>query len=50
MGAGLISDDTETDMDPIIKKVMGAKLFEDANGGLWKESVQDCQGEILCSE
>lgn len=43
-------DDNDTDMEPIIKKVMGAKLFEDDNGGLWKQSVQDCQGEILCSE
>lgn len=43
-------DDNDTDMEPIIKKVMGAKLFEDDDGGLWKQSVQDCQGEILCSE
>ena len=43
-------DDDDTDMAPILKKVMGCKLFEDADGGLWKESIQECQGEILCSE
>lgn len=42
-------DDDDADMDPIIKKVLNAKLFEDDNGGLWKQSVKECNGEILCS-
>lgn len=45
----LTSDDDDADMDPIIKKVLNAKLFEDDNGGLWKQSVKECNGEILCS-
>lgn len=41
-------DDDATDMNPIIKKVLDAKLFEDDQGGLWKQTIKECEGEILC--
>jgi D-Tyr-tRNAtyr deacylase len=41
-------DDNESDIAPIIKKVLGGKLFEDEQGGLWKQNIIDAQGEILC--
>ena len=41
-------DDNESDIAPIIKKVLGGKLFEDEQGGLWKQTIIDAQGEILC--
>jgi hypothetical protein len=47
--SSLTPDDEDADMEPIIKKVLNAKLFEDEQGGLWKQSVKECNGEILCS-
>jgi D-Tyr-tRNAtyr deacylase len=37
-------------MNPIVKKVLDAKWFEDAQGGLWKQTIKECEGEILCGE
>lgn len=40
-------DDTPDDAAWIIKKVLGAKLW-DGDGGAWKNSVVDLDGEVLC--
>lgn len=45
-----VIDDDASDMNPIIKKVLDAKLFEDDQGGLWKQTIKECDGEILCGE
>jgi D-Tyr-tRNAtyr deacylase len=39
---GLMVDDNESDIAPIIKKVLGGKLFEDEQGGLWKQNIIPC--------
>lgn len=42
------ADDGPSDSEKIIKKVLGAKLFDDEDGNMWKYSVKDIQGEVLC--
>jgi D-tyrosyl-tRNA(Tyr) deacylase len=32
----------------LIKKILSAKLFDDAEGKAWKNSVKDIEGEVLC--
>lgn len=44
----MISDDTPSDASYIIKKLISAKLFDDDQGGMWKRSVKDIEGEVLC--
>lgn len=41
-------DDTPEDCSTLIKRILSAKLFEDANGGAWKRNIKDIEGEILC--
>ncbi len=41
-------DDGPSDATTIIKKILTAKLFDDAQGGAWKQSVKDINGEVLC--
>jgi D-tyrosyl-tRNA(Tyr) deacylase len=50
VGAERIVDDTQTDSDTLVKKILNAKLFEDAGEawGSWKRSVKDIDGEVLC--
>ncbi len=43
---GIKADDTEKDMEYIIHKIMGLRIFEDAEGKM-NLSVQDVKGEIL---
>lgn len=43
---GIKGDDTEKDMDYIINKISGLRIFEDAEGKM-NLSVQDIAGEIL---
>ena len=45
---GTSSDDESKDATTIIKKILSAKLFDGPDGGLWKQSVRDINGEILC--
>ncbi|EUC57775.1 D-tyrosyl-tRNA(Tyr) deacylase [Rhizoctonia solani AG-3 Rhs1AP] len=46
---GIGDDDTEKDSDYIINKILSLKVFDDpANGAMWKKSVKDVEGEILC--
>lgn len=45
-------DDTKSDSDILVKKILSAKLFEDPGDtwGSWKRSVKDIDGEVLCGE
>jgi D-tyrosyl-tRNA(Tyr) deacylase len=42
-------DDEPTDSTTIIKKILGAKLFDDESG-TWKKDVRDIDGEVLCGQ
>jgi D-Tyr-tRNAtyr deacylase len=33
-----------------VKKVLGAKLWDDASGSAWRQNVVDIGGEVLCGE
>ena len=40
--------DTQKDADSLAAKVLKMKLWPDENGSMWKRSVQDIEGEVLC--
>ena len=40
--------DTSKDCDSLAAKVLKMKLWPDENGGPWKKSVQEIEGEVLC--
>ncbi|KAK8869870.1 D-tyrosyl-tRNA(Tyr) deacylase [Kwoniella newhampshirensis] len=45
---GIDRYDEPTDAAQIIKKILSARLFDDDQGGIWKKSVKDINGEVLC--
>ncbi|KZT39214.1 hypothetical protein SISSUDRAFT_985138 [Sistotremastrum suecicum HHB10207 ss-3] len=45
---GIGVDDTVNDAETISNKILSLKIFEDSNGAMWKSSVKDIEGEILC--
>jgi len=45
---GICSNDTEEDMDKLVKKLINIKLFSNEEGAFWKKSVKDLDLEILC--
>ncbi|XP_061535438.1 D-aminoacyl-tRNA deacylase 1 [Phycodurus eques] len=45
---GMSVDDTHTDADYIVRKVLNLRLFEDENGRPWSKSVMDRDYEVLC--
>lgn len=45
---GISRNDTKSDIEYIVKKILNSKLFEDSSGKRWSKSVKDCEGEILC--
>ncbi|KAJ2607252.1 D-tyrosyl-tRNA(Tyr) deacylase [Coemansia sp. RSA 1804] len=45
---GISNDDTRDDMEYIAKKIIGIRVFDDAEGNMWKKSTQDLGLEILC--
>ncbi|KZV65919.1 hypothetical protein PENSPDRAFT_744889 [Peniophora sp. CONT] len=45
---GIGIDDTTADMDILVKKILTLRVFDDANGNMWKSSVKDIAGEVLC--
>ncbi|KAK8776056.1 hypothetical protein V5799_030598 [Amblyomma americanum] len=45
---GIHRDDTEDDIDYIVRKVLNLKLFDDDGGKRWKQSTRDLQFEVLC--
>ena len=44
---GIDENDTETDADWLVQKILNLRIFGDENGKL-NLSVQDIKGEILC--
>ena len=44
-----MEDDEPSDSTTIIKKILGAKLFDDETGA-WKKDVRDIEGEVLCGQ
>ncbi|EGO21241.1 hypothetical protein SERLADRAFT_452373 [Serpula lacrymans var. lacrymans S7.9] len=45
---GIGTDDTLTDVETLSNKILSLRVFSDANSAMWKASVKDIQGEILC--
>ncbi|ORY33768.1 D-tyrosyl-tRNA deacylase [Naematelia encephala] len=45
---GIDRYDEPPDRALILKKILSAKLFDDQDGGSWKRSVKDIDGEVLC--
>lgn len=54
IGKGLLvfaavgKDDTVKEAESMASKVLKMKFWDDAQGGKWKQSVQDIDGEVLC--
>ncbi|OAA68704.1 d-tyrosyl-tRNA deacylase [Niveomyces insectorum RCEF 264] len=46
--AAVAPGDTEKEAESLAAKVVKLRLWDDGEGGRWKKSVQDIQGEILC--
>jgi len=46
--AAVSKDDTIKDSEQTASKLLKMKLWDDDNGGRWKRSVQDIEGEVLC--
>jgi D-aminoacyl-tRNA deacylase len=46
--AAISPHDTRKDCESLAAKVLKMKLWPDDNGGPWKKSVQDIEGEVLC--
>ncbi|KAI9571268.1 D-Tyr tRNAtyr deacylase-like domain-containing protein [Boletus coccyginus] len=45
---GIGTDDTPTDVDILSNKILSLRTFSDANDAMWKMSVKDVAGEVLC--
>ncbi|KAF7664707.1 hypothetical protein LDENG_00168800 [Lucifuga dentata] len=45
---GISVEDTQRDVDYIIRKILNLRLFEDENDKPWSKSVMDKEFEILC--
>ncbi|KIM62048.1 hypothetical protein SCLCIDRAFT_120300 [Scleroderma citrinum Foug A] len=45
---GIGTDDTLADVDTLSNKILSLRVFSDANGVMWKNSVKDISGEVLC--
>ncbi|KIJ69207.1 hypothetical protein HYDPIDRAFT_24060 [Hydnomerulius pinastri MD-312] len=45
---GIGSDDTPADVDMLSNKILSLRVFSDASGAMWKTSVKDIAGEVLC--
>lgn len=45
---GIGSEDTPADIDVLSNKILGLRVFPESNGTMWKNSVKDISGEVLC--
>jgi hypothetical protein len=50
-GSALTVDDTAKDAETLAKKIISLRVFNDeSNLQMWKRSVKDIDGEILCGK
>ncbi|KAI0345090.1 hypothetical protein BDW22DRAFT_1426789 [Trametopsis cervina] len=45
---GIGTDDTPSDITIIANKILSLKVFSDDDGAMWKRSVKDIEGDVLC--
>ncbi|XP_030003266.1 D-aminoacyl-tRNA deacylase 1 [Sphaeramia orbicularis] len=45
---GISVEDTQRDVDYIVRKILNLRLFEDDSGRAWTKSVMDRDFEVLC--
>ncbi|KZP08716.1 hypothetical protein FIBSPDRAFT_254215 [Athelia psychrophila] len=45
---GIGTDDNMSDVDALTKKILSLRVFNDGSDAMWKASVKDIDGEILC--
>ncbi|CAL8270631.1 D-aminoacyl-tRNA deacylase 1 [Gadus morhua] len=45
---GISVEDTQKDVDYIVRKILNLRLFDDENGRAWSKSVMDREFEVLC--
>ncbi|KAH7889485.1 D-Tyr tRNAtyr deacylase-like domain-containing protein [Phlebopus sp. FC_14] len=45
---GIGTDDTLADVETLSNKILSLRVFSDDRGGMWKASVKDIAGEVLC--
>merc|ERR1719284_708469 len=45
---GIHRDDTKTEMEYIVRKLLGLRLWEDEGGRRWAKSAKDLDLEMLC--
>ncbi|XP_005099208.1 D-aminoacyl-tRNA deacylase 1 [Aplysia californica] len=45
---GISRHDTQREMDFIVRKILGLKLFDDESGNRWKKNLVDLDYEVLC--
>lgn len=45
---GISVEDTQKDVDYMIRKILNLRIFEDDSGKHWSKSVMDKQYEVLC--
>lgn len=45
---GIGTDDTVADVDQLSNKILSLKVFDDGTGRMWKSSVKDIGGDVLC--
>ncbi|KAH8106953.1 D-tyrosyl-tRNA deacylase [Cristinia sonorae] len=45
---GIGADDTATDIETLSNKILTLRVFPDATGSMWKASVKDVEGDVLC--
>lgn len=46
--AAIGKDDTPKEAESMASKVLKVKLWDDGEGGKWKNNIQDIEGEVLC--
>lgn len=45
---GIHRDDSDDDIEYIVRKILNLKLFDDDGGKRWRQSARDLQYEVLC--
>ncbi|XP_034044238.1 D-aminoacyl-tRNA deacylase 1 [Thalassophryne amazonica] len=45
---GISAEDTQKEVDYIVRKVLNLRVFEDEQGRAWSQSVMDREFEVLC--